>query len=238
MEGDKYRGHLAGEAEINTEWRHGAPPSYELVNELFEQERTKDWPKGSLEEIVQNTIKTWEMEVSHKTRLEDFKSINPDKFTFSVNGRKPFSAKETLEIGSYNVLLGSSLPDDMLAYKSSDETFESSHDVFRSAFPRGFAWEVMAVYSGPPVITFKFRHWGHMEGSFKGHAPTGQVVEMFGVAIVKVDDKLRAEDIEIFYDPGELLAGLIKDPKVAATETTASAPASTHTGLSCPVLRH
>ncbi|KAJ3703966.1 hypothetical protein LUZ61_007671 [Rhynchospora tenuis] len=175
------------------------------------------------------------MEVSHKTRLEDFKSINPEKFTFSVNGRKPCSAKETLEIGSYNVLLGSSLPDDMLAYKTSDETFESSHDVFRSAFPRGFAWEVMAVYSGPPVITFKFRHWGYMEGPFKGHAPTGEVVEMFGVAIVKVDEKLRAEDIEIYYDPGELLAGLIKDPKVDATETTSTL---THNSLGCPVLKH
>lgn len=41
MERDKYRSHLAGEEEINTQWRHGAPPTYELVNELFEQGRTK-----------------------------------------------------------------------------------------------------------------------------------------------------------------------------------------------------
>jgi hypothetical protein len=31
-----------------------------------------EWPKGSLEEIVQNAIKSWEMEVTHKTRLKDF----------------------------------------------------------------------------------------------------------------------------------------------------------------------
>jgi hypothetical protein len=28
-----------------------------------------------------------------------------------------------------------------------------------------------------------------------------------------VDEQLRAEDVEVFYDPGELLAGLIKGAK-------------------------
>lgn len=52
-------------------------------------EELQEWPKGSLEETVQNAIKTWEMEVSHKTRLEDFKSINKEKFRFFVNGNSP-----------------------------------------------------------------------------------------------------------------------------------------------------
>jgi hypothetical protein len=48
----------------------------------------QEWPKGSLEEIVQNAVKSWEMELSHKTCLKDFKTINPDKFKLFVNGNK------------------------------------------------------------------------------------------------------------------------------------------------------
>ncbi|KAL0012896.1 hypothetical protein SO802_008004 [Lithocarpus litseifolius] len=84
--GDKYRSFLYDEAD-DIEWRHGGPPTYDDVNKLFEDGRTKEWPKGSLEEIVQNAVKSWEMELSHKTRLKDFKTINPEKFKLFVNGR-------------------------------------------------------------------------------------------------------------------------------------------------------
>ncbi|KAF0919044.1 hypothetical protein E2562_028267 [Oryza meyeriana var. granulata] len=208
--GDPYRSHLAGDGENNTVWRHGAPPTYDSVNGLFEAERTQEWPAGSLEETVQNAIKTWEMELSHKARLEDFKSVSPGRFRLSVNGGRPLTGEETLAVGSYNALLTSPILPDAGAYDATAETFESSHDLFRAAFPRGFAWEVIRVYSGPPVITFKFRHWGHMEGPYKGHAPTGDKVEFYGVAVLKVDEQLRAEDVEVYYDPGELLGGLLK----------------------------
>ncbi|GAB2230998.1 hypothetical protein Drorol1_Dr00027281 [Drosera rotundifolia] len=127
------------------QWRHGGTPIFDHVNKLFEEGRTKEWPKGSLEETVQNAIKPWEMELSYKTRLQDFKTINPEKFRLIVNGREPLPGEETLQIGSYNALLKSSIPDEFKYYKSEEETFESSHDVFRSAFPRGFAWEVISV---------------------------------------------------------------------------------------------
>lgn len=71
-------------------------------------------------------------------------------------------------------------------YQSSKETFESSHDIFRTVFPGGFAWEVQAVYSGPPVVVMKYRHWGKMDGAYKGHAPTGEVVETVGIVVAKV----------------------------------------------------
>ncbi|KAB2043902.1 hypothetical protein ES319_D01G051500v1 [Gossypium barbadense] len=182
---DKYRSFLDDEAD-NVQWRHGAPPSYDDVNQLFEQGRTKEWKEGSLEEIVQNAIKTWEMELSHKVRLQDFKSINHEKFNLIVNGREGLKGEEALKMGSYNALLKNSLPKEFQYYKADEESFESSHEAFRSAFPRGFAWEVIHVYSGPPLIAFKFRHWGIFEGPFKGHAPTGETVEFYGIATVKV----------------------------------------------------
>jgi hypothetical protein len=46
----------------------------------------KIWPPGSLEEKVQRLVKSWEMEFFHKTNFDNFKSIDPKKFTFNVNG--------------------------------------------------------------------------------------------------------------------------------------------------------
>ncbi|KAE9585135.1 hypothetical protein Lal_00018221 [Lupinus albus] len=226
--GDKYRSISKDEIE-NTHWRHGGPPIFDAVNKLFEEGQTKVWPKGSLEEAVQNAVKLWEMELSHKTRLQDFKTINPEKFKLFVNGRDGLSGEDTLKVGSYNALLKSSLPKEFQYYKSEEETFESSHDAFRAALPRGFAWEVITVYSGPPVITYKFRHWGYFEGPFKGHAPTGEMVEFYGIAVMKVDESMRAEDVEIYYDPGELFSGLLKGKKQGGgdgSEHTHSCPFS------------
>ena len=39
--GDPYREHLVGDAEAKTAWRHGGPPTYDVVNALFESGRTK-----------------------------------------------------------------------------------------------------------------------------------------------------------------------------------------------------
>ncbi|CAH0392555.1 unnamed protein product [Bemisia tabaci] len=210
--GDKYRSFISDEADT-TLWRHGGPPIYTDVNKLFEEGRTKEWPKGSLEETVQNAIKSWEMELSHKTRLKDFRTINPEKFKLFVNGREGLSGEETLRVGSYNALLANSLPKELKYYKADEETFESSHEAFRSAFPRGFAWEVIQVYSGPPEIAFKFRHWGFFEGPFKRHAPSKKMVEFYGLGTLKVDGSLKVEEAEIYYDPAELMGDLLSGPK-------------------------
>ena len=65
---------------------------------------------------------------------------------------------------------------------------DTAHKLFTTTFPRGFAVEILQVYSGPPVIAYKFRHWGYMEGPFKGQPPTGELVEMFGVTTMEVSD--------------------------------------------------
>uniref|UniRef100_A0A0D3ELR4 Uncharacterized protein n=1 Tax=Oryza barthii TaxID=65489 RepID=A0A0D3ELR4_9ORYZ len=75
---DKYRSFMYGEGEKDTVWRLGSPPNYDVVNKLFEEERTKEWPEGSLEEKVQRLLKTWEMELVHKVRPEDQKSVDEE----------------------------------------------------------------------------------------------------------------------------------------------------------------
>lgn len=229
-QGDKYRSYLYGEGEENTEWRYGAAPNYDVVNKLFEEGRTKIWPPGSLEEQVQNMVKTWEMEMFHKVKMEDFKSVDPNKYTFSLNGRKPLSLEEKRKLGGgYNPLLQTSLPEKFRAYNPDGETAISSHLAFTTAFPRGFALEILQVYSGPPVILYKFRHWGYMEGPFKGHAPTGERIEVFGMAIFEQDEHSKIVKVEFFYDRGELLGGLLKGTAMDGPAIEASS--------SCPVLR-
>lgn len=88
--------------------------------------------------------------------------------------------------GSYNIFLQTSLPENVRIYNPDDETFESSQNLFRSIFLRGFAIEILHVYSGPPGIVYKFRHWGYMDAPFKGHTPTGQLVELFGIGTFEV----------------------------------------------------
>eukprot|EP00262_Sarcandra_glabra_P008541 TRINITY_DN22072_c0_g1_i1.p1 TRINITY_DN22072_c0_g1~~TRINITY_DN22072_c0_g1_i1.p1 ORF type:complete len:235 (-),score=38.72 TRINITY_DN22072_c0_g1_i1:299-1003(-) len=225
-EGDKYRSHIYGDGEKNTKWRYGAPPNYEIVNKLFEEGRTKVWPKGSLEERVQHIVKSWEMEMFHKTCMDDYKTVNPSKYTFSLNGRKPITLEEKRKLGGgYNALLQTSLPEGLRCYDPAVETADSSHVAFTTTFPRGFALEIIQVYSGPPVIIYKFRHWGFMEGPFKGHPPTGEMVELYGMAIFQMDDEeTKIEKVEFFYDRGELLGRLLKRSN------------SQHPPTSCPFL--
>ncbi|KAK9270485.1 hypothetical protein L1049_026065 [Liquidambar formosana] len=230
-EGDKYRSHLYGEGEKNTKWRFGAPPNYDVVNKLFEEGRTKIWPAGSLEEEVQSLVKTWEMEMFHKLCFDDNKSVDPNKYTFSLNGRKAVTLEEKRKLGGgYNSLLQTSLPEKFRGYNPAAETADSSHQAFTTTFPRGFAVEILHVYSGPPVIVYKFRHWGFMEGPFKGHAPTGEMVELFGMGIFELDENKKIVKVEFFFDRGELLGNLMKGPSLDSTDDTSTS--------SCPFLRN
>ncbi|GAY62702.1 hypothetical protein CUMW_219900 [Citrus unshiu] len=154
--GDKYRSILNDEAK-SMQWRHIGPLIFDKVNKLFEEGRTKEWPGGSIEETIQNVVRSWEMELSHKTSLNDFKTTNPEKFKLIVNG------------------------------------------------------------------------------PFQGHAPSGEMVEFYVIGIMKVDEFMRAEDVEIYYDRVELFAGLFKRPVLTPiAETQQNKSADTSTSHHCP----
>lgn len=224
FDGDKYRSYLSEEEKKNTQWRNG-PPNYDVINKFFEEGRTKVWPIGSLEEKVQRLVKTWEMEIVHKVNPAEFKTLDGKEFRISVNGKKPLSLQDVARIGgSYNMFLQTSLPQHLRLYDPSEETRESSMDAFLTTFPRGFAIEVLEVYSGPPVIAYKFRHWGVMEGPFKGHNPTGETIEFFGMGVFKLNEESKIVKVELFYERGELLSGLVKGK--ALEESTSEKPSS------------
>ncbi|KAF3321680.1 pathogen-related protein-like protein [Carex littledalei] len=233
IKGDKYRDHIYGEGEANTVWKYGAPPNYDVVDKLFEEERTHVWEKGSLEERVQRMLKTYEMEIFHKARIQDLKTVDLDGFTASLNGRAPLNMKQLGEIGGgYNFFLQTSLPDELKIYDPKKETEDSSMNAFMTTFPRGFAIEILHVYSGPPNIVYKFRHWSYMEGPFLGHAPTGKKVEFYGMAHFEVDDTWKVKKVEFFFDRGDLLSGLVEGPLLEGSKTEAA-----FSSVGCPMMK-
>ncbi|KAH6759130.1 hypothetical protein C2S51_019365 [Perilla frutescens var. frutescens] len=184
-----------------------------------------------MEEKVQNLVKTWEMEMFHKLDFGDYKTVDPDKYRFSLNGRKALSLQEKWKLGGgYNSLLQTSLPEKFRCFNPAEETVDTAHRAFTTAFPRGFALEILEVFSGPPLIVYKFRHWGFMEGPFKGNPPTAEMVEFFGMSIFELDEHSKIVRVEFFYDRGELLGALVKgsasDDRVAEISST------------CPILRN
>ncbi|KAI4357171.1 hypothetical protein L6164_001137 [Bauhinia variegata] len=208
---DPYRTFLQGDSEKDTKWKYGYP-NYEVVNKLFEAERTNVWAPGTIEYEVQGLVKNWEMEVLNKADVNQYRSIDPTKFSFWVNG------KSTNGAGGYNGTLQTSLPEKYRIYNPDEETTESSLKIFNSVFNRGFALEILQVYSGPPVIVYKFRHWGYMESPYKGHAATGELIQFICIGIFTLENE-KIVKAEFFFDPADVLTGLIKGPELDAASS-------------------
>lgn len=193
-----------------SEWR-GNPPDYDLSHQVMPGQRTHDFKPDALEAIVETIVQVFEMEVSHKEDPATWLSMDTDRFRTRVNGGAWASAADIAEQGSYNVLIG-----DSPFYRREDESFASQHHVFHTALPGGFFWEVLEVLSPPPVITFKWRHWGDFTGEYKGFRPTGERIEMYGMSVATVSDELQLLEVEHFYDPNAFLGELTGGCPVAA----------------------
>ncbi|MDF8266001.1 hypothetical protein [Luteipulveratus flavus] len=188
-------------AALAEHWR-GETPNYHLTDEVVPRERTQHHAAGSLEQIVEDLVRVFEMEVSHKNDPTTWVSMVADQFRTRVNGGAWASSQDLVEQGSYNVLIGES------PYYSKDHSFESSHDTFHAALPGGFFWEVLEVFSGPPSISFSWRHWGKFTGDYHGVVPTGELVEMFGMSVARVSDDLKLLEVDHYYDSSQLLSPL------------------------------
>lgn len=66
-------------------WNH-SPPFLAFKIELYIFVVSQVWPAGSLEEYVQNLVKTWEMELVHKANPDQYKSFDHKKCVLGVNG--------------------------------------------------------------------------------------------------------------------------------------------------------
>lgn len=192
----------------NVEWRYNEKPDYTRSNAKLAEESTKNHPQYSLEDLVQNLVRTFDIEANFKTNPKQWISVVNDEFRMSTNGGKGYTVPDLIESGTYKVLIG-----DTTHYKASEEDFESSTNLFHTAFPDGFLWEVLEVYSEPPNIAFKWRHWGHFNGSYKDYLPTGETIEIIGMSLVRVNDDLKILSLDHYYDNTKFLDRLTSGGK-------------------------
>jgi hypothetical protein len=185
-------------------WRH-EKPNYTIANLAFLKGKMMDHENASLEMVVENAVKTWEMEASHKIDTDQWKTIVHDEYRVQANGKKTFKLDEAAARGNYNVLMDHI---DKNLYDAEKENFETSHYLFQHAFTCSFPWEVLDVYAGPPTITFLWRHWGEFTGIYKDNIGEGQIVEMRGYAAVSVTPDLKITSIKVFYKPENFLRAL------------------------------
>lgn len=185
------------------QWRYGDRPDYSHTNRYLEKERKFNHAEKSLNQIAHNLVKTFEMEATFKTNPQQWLSVVEGKFRMSTNGGKEYTAEDIVEQGTYNLFLG-----DSDQYSSSNETFESSYNLFHAAFPDGFHWELIEVVAGPPNVVFKWRHWGTFKGNYQTHQPTGEAVEIVGLSLAKVTEELKLESVEHYFDTHQFLMKL------------------------------
>ncbi|KAJ5261144.1 hypothetical protein N7478_011739 [Penicillium angulare] len=198
----------------NSSWRHGAPPDYT---------KTTTHEANSLPFLVENLVKNWEIEASFKTKLSDWRTIDEKVYTFSLNGGEKRTGHHMLEVGTYNALLSASQ-----YYDPVKNDFDESHKSFKQMMPT-FAWEVLEVYSGPPVVVFKWRHWGEMKNDYTGYNNSGEKVtvqahgdpiDIQGLIVAKVNEKLQIENIDVWYDPMEMFNQIGKKNGCPFVKTT------------------
>lgn len=199
----------------HAQWRYKESPDYTRSQENLAKESTRNHVEGTLEAIVQNLVRTFEMEVSFKSNPQQWLSVVNDKFSISTNGGKEYTAADLSAQGTYNLFMA-----DSENYKASEENFESSAKLFHTTFPQGFPWEVLEVYSGPPTVTFKWRHWGHFQGQYKDFAPTGETVEIIGISVAHVTDDLKIISLEHYFDNNLFLGKLTAGGKMVDSDNS------------------
>lgn len=212
------------------EWRFGGPPNYDLVNLLYMQGKSMNHVEGSVEQLVEDLVKTWEMERSHKVNVLEHKTCDHDKFLISHDGKRKFKSAEAHEIGNYNVLLEGTNPE---LWKPG-QSWHDSHQHFKDAFA-AFPWELLAVFSGPPRVAFAWRHWAHFTGTYKGNKGKGQLLNLIGFGVGTVNHKLEFLEIEIYGKPEEFLEALEGKRSAESLNESATGPLKPYIEKFCPV---
>ncbi|KAI9711469.1 MAG: hypothetical protein M1820_002032 [Bogoriella megaspora] len=188
-------------------WRYGRAPDYTKTRTFYEETKKQNHTAGSLPDLVENLVKNWEIEASFKTSVNDWRTVDHEKYTFAINGGPPQSADHMLKVGTYNAIIA---PNEYYSPENSD--FSSSHKTFKRMMPT-FAWEVVDVYSGPPKVAFKWRHWGVMKNDYVGFNDKGEkvtakahggAIDIEGVTVAHVNDKLQVLNLETWFDPLEM----------------------------------
>ncbi|CAH0050733.1 unnamed protein product [Clonostachys solani] len=188
-------------------WRFGRRPDYTKNRKAWQETKTMNHTAGSLEELVENVVKNWEIEASYKPNPKEWRTINAEKYQFRLNGGPPQPAEAMARLGTYNALI-----EPNKYYSPEHNDFSASHKTFKRMMPF-FAWEVLDVYGGPPKLAIRWRHWGTFQGDYTAKneqgekvtmKSTGKVIDIKGMAVAELDDQMRVTMLDIYFDPMDM----------------------------------
>jgi len=189
---------------ICEKWRLGHEPNYDEVNAKYLLQKSMKHSPESLEKAVENIVKSWEAEIQHKLMPEQIDSIDQEYFSMQTNNKTAFKIQDIIQRGTYCCLL------EGVEHPCQNMDFEESNEYFGERFKTGFAWEVLKVFSGPPKVTFSWRHWAHMntnslEEEMDGK---GKLIELFGFTRASTSEDGRLQDIEVYFDQEKFIADI------------------------------
>ena len=75
--------------------------------------------------------------------FQDWGTVDVQKFRVSSNGGRKFTLDDNIEYGNYMMLMWESP-----LFDQNEETNDGALHNFKTAFPGGFAWEVLEVFLG------------------------------------------------------------------------------------------
>lgn len=191
----------------DAKWRYGRAPDYSKTRKVFAESKQMNHEALSLPDLVQNLVKNWEVEASFKPNIDDWRTIDRANYSFAINGGEPEGAEAMLKVGTYNAIIAANE-----YYSPEYSDFASSHKTFKRMMPT-FAWEVLEVYSGPPTVSFRWRHWGQMKNDYvginnKGEKVTakahGGPIDVQGVTVATVNEKLQLQSVRTWFDPMDM----------------------------------
>ncbi|WP_066378761.1 MULTISPECIES: ester cyclase [unclassified Anabaena] len=197
----------------NIDWRYGQKPDITKSHQSLTPERTKNHPENSLERLVQNLLLNFEIEANFKTNPAQWLSVVQDKFRMSTNAGYGYTITDLINSGTYKLFIGNTKH-----YTATEEKFVISNPLLNLAFPDGFLWEVVEVYSSLPTIVVKWRQWGRFNGAYKDYAPTGETIEIIGTSVIHVNENFKILALEHYYDNNQLLEQLKSGGKLPKVE--------------------
>lgn len=176
-----------------------------------------------MEDRISNLMRNWDKELRFKPNPQQWVTIVPDNFYMINNGGPRLSLTEIFQLGSYNMFLGNSefYSKDYLNSTTADE-------VFHNSLISGFVLEVLEVYSPPPRVSFKFRHWGHMTGPLRcpmrngiwlNVPPHGDKVEFFGTTKLHVNERYQILSVENTFRGETLMEQMVLGTGKVNTES-------------------
>lgn len=223
-------------------WRYGRAPDYSKTRKVFAETKQMSHEAGSLPELVQNLVKNWEVEASFKPVIADWRTIDHENYSFAINSSEPEGAEAMLKVGTYNAII---TPNEYYSPEYSD--FASSHKTFKRMMPT-FAWEVLEVYSGPPTVSFRWRHWGQMKNDYVGINNKGEKItvkahqgpiDIQGVTVATVNEQVQLQSVRTWFDPMDMFRqiapdGIVKKDHIPKGVSPADAVEDAQAGVAVP----